>query len=49
LETLSAGGFTTIVESVLFAAADPPPDTLIEFTSGDAAFAATFTVTVIAG
>ena len=28
---------------------DPPPDTVTEFNSGDPAFDATFTVTVIAG
>jgi hypothetical protein len=37
------------VESVIFAVADPPPDTLTLFARGEAAFAATFTVTVIAG
>src|SRR5579872_875055 len=36
-----------IVLSVVLAVADPPPDTETEFTCGDAAFAAAFTVTVI--
>ncbi len=35
------------VESLAFADADPPPDTLTELICGDAAFWATFTVTVI--
>jgi len=39
----------TVVESVAFAAAEPPPNTLTAFTCGDVALAATFTVTVIAG
>jgi hypothetical protein len=38
-----------IVESVALAGADAPPDTLAEFTCGDVAFCATFTVTVIGG
>jgi hypothetical protein len=37
------------VESVAFAPAEPPPDTLTLFTCGDAALAPTFTVTVMAG
>ena len=40
---------TMPVLSVAFADAEPPPDTLTEFTCGEAAFAATFTVTAIAG
>jgi hypothetical protein len=36
------------VKSVALAPADPPPDTLTEFTCGEVAFAATFIVTVIA-
>src|SRR5258707_556963 len=39
----------TVVGSVVLAVADPPPDTLTEFTCGVAAFAATFTSTVIGG
>jgi len=38
-----------VVLSVALAVADPPPDTLTEFICGEVAFAATFTVTVIAG
>jgi hypothetical protein len=38
-----------VVASVVFAPAEPPPDTLTAFTCGDVAFAATFTVTRIAG
>jgi hypothetical protein len=38
-----------VVESVVFAPADPPPDTLTLFTCGVAAETKTFTVTVIAG
>jgi hypothetical protein len=38
-----------VVESVAVAVADPPPDTLTPFTCGEAALAATFTVTVIGG
>ena len=38
-----------VVESVAFAVAAPPPDTLTEFTSGEVALPATFTVTVIGG
>jgi hypothetical protein len=38
-----------VVESLPFAVADPPPDTLTEFTCGEVAFAATLTVTAIAG
>jgi hypothetical protein len=38
-----------IVESLAFAAADPPPDTLTWFTCGEVALAPTLTVTVIAG
>ena len=49
-EMLSTGGFTVItVESVVLAGADPPPDTETEFTCGVVVFAATFSVTVIAG
>jgi hypothetical protein len=36
------------VESVVFAVADPPPETDAWFTWGDAAVAETFTVTVMA-
>src|ERR1017187_773215 len=39
----------TVVESVALALAEPPPDTRTAFTSGEVAFVATFTVTVIAG
>jgi hypothetical protein len=39
----------TMVLSVALAVAAAPPDTLAEFTSGEPALAATFTVTVIAG
>jgi hypothetical protein len=39
---------TMVVESVAFALADPPPDTLAEFTCGEVALEATFTVTVMA-
>src|SRR5437764_1137719 len=47
---VSTGGFVAvIVESVLLAVADPPPDTETELTSGDIAFAAIFTVTVMGG
>ena len=38
-----------VVESVVLAVADPPPDTETEFTYGEVAFATTFTVTVIDG
>jgi len=38
-----------IVESVLFAVADPPPETDAWFTCGDVAVPETFTVTVMAG
>ena len=38
-----------VVESVAVAAVEPPPETLTEFTCGDAALVATFTVTVMAG
>ena len=38
-----------VVESVVEALADPPPETVTEFTCGDVAVADTFTVTVIAG
>ena len=37
------------VESVVFAVADPPPETATAFTCGEVAAAATFTVTVIVG
>jgi hypothetical protein len=37
------------VESVAFAVAEPPPETLTLFTCGEVALATTFTVTVIAG
>src|ERR1700722_3603987 len=37
------------VESVVLAAAEPPPETATAFTCGDVALAATFTVTAIAG
>jgi hypothetical protein len=47
---LNTGGLTAMtVESVVFAFADPPPETAAAFTWGDVAFPATFTVTVIAG
>jgi hypothetical protein len=49
LNTGSAAGGTITVESVAFAPAEPPPDTLTLFTCGDCALAPTFTVTVIAG
>jgi hypothetical protein len=38
-----------IVESIVFAVAAPPPETLTALTCGDVASAATFTVTVMAG
>jgi hypothetical protein len=38
-----------LVESVVLADEDPPPDTVTEFTCGDVAFDFTFTVTVIDG
>jgi hypothetical protein len=38
-----------VVESLPLDAADPPPDTLTEFTCGEVALAATVTVTPIAG
>jgi hypothetical protein len=38
-----------MVLSVALAVAEPPPDTLTEFTCGELALAATFTVTAIAG
>jgi hypothetical protein len=38
-----------VVESVAVAVADPPPETVTEFTCGDVAIADTFTVAVIAG
>jgi hypothetical protein len=38
-----------VVESVAVALADPPPETVTEFTCGDVAVADTLTVTVIAG
>jgi hypothetical protein len=47
LKTATKGA--TVVESVAVALPDPPPDTLTELICGDAAFTATFTVTVIAG
>jgi hypothetical protein len=47
--TLSTGAAVTTVESVPIDIAEPPPDTLTEFISGDPALAATFTVTAIAG
>jgi hypothetical protein len=46
-ETLVSGAMT--VGSVALAGADPPPDTLTEFTCGDVALAATLTVTAIDG
>jgi hypothetical protein len=47
LNTAARGMIT--VESLAFAVAEPPPDTLTLFTCGDVALAPTFTVTVIAG
>jgi hypothetical protein len=41
-------GATIMVESLPFADADPPPDTLTAFNCGEIALAATFTLTVIA-
>ena len=38
-----------IVESVVLAPTEPPPETLTAFTCGEAALVATFTVTVMAG
>jgi hypothetical protein len=38
-----------VVESLAFAFTEPPPETVTVFTCGEAAFAATFTVTVIVG
>jgi hypothetical protein len=50
---LNTGGIAAtplmMVLSLAVAGADPPPVTLTEFTCGDAAPAATFTVTVMAG
>jgi hypothetical protein len=40
---------TTMVGSVAFATADPPPETLTTLASGDAALTPTFTVIVIDG
>jgi hypothetical protein len=45
----STGSRMVAVESVPVALPDPPPDTVTEFTCGDAAFAATFTVTASDG
>jgi hypothetical protein len=42
-------GTVTIVESVVFAFADPPPDTATALSRGERALAATFTVTAIGG
>jgi len=50
LVTPNTDGFAMIVvESAALAVAEPPPDTLTEFTCGEVALVATFTVTVIAG
>jgi hypothetical protein len=38
-----------VVESVVVALADPPPETVTEFTCGDVAVVDTLTVTVITG
>jgi hypothetical protein len=38
-----------VVESVVLAFAEPPPDTAAMLICGEVAFAATFTLTVIAG
>ena len=38
-----------IVESVMLAPAEPPPETLTALTCGEVALPATFTVTVIPG
>src|SRR5258708_34230086 len=38
-----------VVESVVFAAPDPPPETPTEFTCGDVACGTTFTFTAMAG
>jgi hypothetical protein len=46
---LMVGGTRIVVESVADALAEPPPDTLTEFTCGELALAPTFTVTVMAG
>jgi hypothetical protein len=48
---LSVGAFAlrTVVGSLALAVPEPPPETLTQFTSLDAALAPTFTVTVIAG
>ena len=45
----TGGLFVISVESVVPAPADPPPETETEFTCGDDALGATFTVTVIGG
>jgi len=42
-------GATMLVVSLPVLVADPPPATFTEFICGELAFAATFTVTVIAG
>src|ERR1700691_1736907 len=47
--TVAAVAAWMIVLSVALADADPPPNTLTEFTCGELALAPTFTVTVIAG
>jgi len=46
---LKTGAAPIIVESLALADAEFPPDTLAEFTCGEAALAATFTVAVIDG
>jgi hypothetical protein len=48
-DTGAALGAWIVVLSVALAVADPPPDTLTEFTSGELAPAPTFTVTAITG
>jgi hypothetical protein len=45
----SAAGAMTAAESMAFAVAEPPPETLTLFTWGEVAVCATFTVTVIGG
>jgi hypothetical protein len=46
--TVRDGG-RIVVESMPVSVADPPPDTLTEFTCGELALAPTFTVTVMVG
>jgi hypothetical protein len=49
ISSLAGGVGLTMVESAAAAPGEPPPDSVTEFVSRDAALAATLTVTVIAG